>query len=194
MGGEGSGRRPKPPALKLLTGRGPGKDSAGRPIELPPPFTRGAPVCPDWLGEYAREVWAAHLPVLVRLRLTKPEDVAALAAYCEAVEQFRDATLDIREHGLILECVKAGVRFIAPTDPGFDPGAGENRGYFVPYPMIERKPNPAVAVQNAAAMRVKTFALQFGFTPASEGSLLLAAKDRGGVDGDDGPSPFAATS
>jgi phage terminase small subunit len=41
----------KPARLKLLNGRGPGKDSAGRPVNEGPKFVRDAPNRrPGWTG------------------------------------------------------------------------------------------------------------------------------------------------
>lgn len=191
MGGPGSGRTPAPAKLKLLQGSRPGRDSGGRKVSLPPPTTGEPPEPPAWLGEYAAEVWVISAPQLIKLKLTKAEDFAALATYCEAVEQFRDATLDIRERGLIHETIKEGVRIVYPSDPFFDPQKpDERRGYFEPSPEIVRKANPSVAVQHAAAMRIKSIGMQFGFTPASANAVSPA--DKGGA-GNGEPNPFGAT-
>lgn len=192
MGGKGSGRVAAPAALRLLNGERNGRDSGGRPVVPPPPFDTTPPEAPAWLGDYAAEVWAISIPQLVQLKLTKPEDFATLAAYCEAVEQFRDATLDIRERGLIHESIREGVRIVYPSDPFFMPEKDdERRGYFEPAPMIVRKANPAVAVQHAAMDRIKSLGTQFGFTPAS--ASALSALDKGRGDGNDAGNPFANT-
>jgi P27 family predicted phage terminase small subunit len=194
MGARGPAKAP--PNLRLLTGRAAGRDSGGRVVEPPPPFDDTAPEPPPWLGEYAAEVWAISVGQIVKLNLTKPEDFAALAAYCESVEQFRDATLDIRRRGLIHETVKDGVRFVAYDDLEWDPEEvatefeGRKVGYFRPAPVIERKANPSVAVQNAAAMRIKALGTLFGFNPSAMGGLANLGKG-GGVDGD--VNPFSAT-
>jgi P27 family predicted phage terminase small subunit len=185
------GPAPKPAQLRLVTGKSPGHDVAGRPVELPPPFTRGAPEPPAWLGEYAREVWANSIIGLVGLKLVKPEDFASFAAYCEAVEQFRDATLDIRRRGMILEVLVKGVRFVEIGDGDYDAEEATVRGYgyFVPAPAIERKLNPAVTAQDKAATRIRAFAREFGLTPSAESALAGLNKDSAIPAGD--VSPFA---
>jgi P27 family predicted phage terminase small subunit len=204
MGGQGSGRTAAPAKLKLLGGVRAGRDSGGRKVETPPPFDDEAPEAPDWLGEYASEVWDLSVRQIVRLKLTKAEDFAALAAYCTAVETMRDATIDIRERGLIHEVTKAGVRWVPRDDPAWneddarlqahpdDDGQGR-MGYFAPWPMIERKANPAVAVQNAAMTQVARLGALFGFSPSAMNGLAGLDKGgaRGGNDGD--ASPFAGT-
>lgn len=201
-GGPGSGRRKAPAKLRLLDGRAPGRDSGGRLVDLPPPFEEDEPEAPDYLTPYAAEVWRVSIPQLVRLKLTKREDFAALAAYCLAVDQLRAATLDIEARGLVHEVVKSGVRWIPRTDPAWnaddarlqsspdDPGEGA-LGYFAPYPMIERRANPAAALRNAAMTQIKALGSLFGFSPA--GMNALAGLDKGGAGRGDDPNPFEFT-
>jgi P27 family predicted phage terminase small subunit len=193
-----------PAKLRLLAGRAPGRDSGGRKVELPPPFDDDPPECPDWLGPYAAEVWVRSLPQLVRLKLTKAEDFAALAAYCLAVEQLRDATADIEARGLIHEVTKPGVRWIPRDDAAWnaddaraqaaddDPGEGA-LGYFAPWPMIERRANPAVAIRNAAMTQIKALGSCFGFNPSAASSLSGLGKQGGDAGGNGGVNPFAGT-
>jgi P27 family predicted phage terminase small subunit len=150
------------------------RDVAGRPVTPPPPFRRLAPEPPVWLGEYAREVWDLSVEGIVRLGMTKPEDFAALASYCEAVEQFRDATLAIRAEGLTVR------EYLMDKD-------GE--------PVLRSiRANPAVAVQNAAAGRIKVFAREFGFTPSAESNLGKPNVPSNAPGADVHGSPFAAAS
>jgi P27 family predicted phage terminase small subunit len=205
MGVKGSGRRPAPAGLRLLNGVRPGRDSGGRKVALPPPFDDEPPECPDWLGDYAAEVWAISIPQLVRLKLTKAEDFAALAAYCLAVEQLRATTEDIYRRGLIHEVTKPGVRWIPRDDPAWnaddargqaaddDPGEGA-LGYFAPWPVIERKPNPAVAARNAAMTQINALGSRFGLNPSAASSLAGLGKSAAGGTGASGdPNPFSST-
>jgi P27 family predicted phage terminase small subunit len=207
-GTSSSGRRPAPAGLRLLNGRAPGRDSGGRKVTLPPPFELVEDAAefepPEWLGDYAAEVWARSLPQLVRLKLTKDEDFAALAAYCLAVEQLRDATADIYRRGLIHEITKPGVRWIPRDDPAWneddarrqapddDPGEGE-LGYFAPWPIVERKANPAVAVRNAAMSQINALGSRFGLNPSAASALAGLDKPKGGAGADGQPNPFAST-
>ena len=47
------GPAPEPIPLRILKGRGNGKDVAGRPIPKVPPFERCAPEAPGWLDPEA---------------------------------------------------------------------------------------------------------------------------------------------
>lgn len=84
---------PKPRAakLRLLNGRSPGHDVAGRPVTEPPEFRRLLPLPPMELSPKAAEHWALIVEELARLELTKPLDAGALAAACETWARFADA-------------------------------------------------------------------------------------------------------
>lgn len=204
MGVPGSGRTKAPAKLRLLAGRAEGRDSGGRPVDPAPPFEEGEPEPPEWLSDYAVEVWDISIPQLIRLKLTKAEDFAALAAYCEAVDTLRLTTLDIQARGLIHEVTKTGVRWIPRDDPAWneidadaqhavdDPGEGR-MGYFAPWPVVERKANPSLAVRNAAMTQIKALGGLFGFSPAGMNALAGLGKAGGGTGGSAGGNPFGAT-
>lgn len=185
------GPAPRHPDLRVIGGRRSGVDSGGRPVAPAPPFDTSAPEPPAWLTPYAREVWDLSVTQVARLKITKPEDFAALAAYCLAVDQLRAATADIEARGYVHESIKEGVEFIAPGDPAFAPAdPSENRGYFRPWPIIERKPNPSVATRNLAMTQIKALGGLFGFSPAA----VNAVTGPRGREGDDGNgNPFAGT-
>lgn len=150
MAAANAGRKPRPPALKLLEGRGNGRDSGGRKIAEPPGFVRLPPEAPDHLGEHARAEWERVVPELQRLRLVKPVDRAALTAYCEMWDTFVRATDDVHERGLVVEnrSVKKD---------------GTESTWFTA--------NPAVAVQRNAQAAIRAWCSEFGLTPAAEGKL-----------------------
>lgn len=141
------GRTAQPAALKLLKGRGDGKDSAGRPVNVGPAFVRLPPEAPAWLTREAAAEWARVVPGLARLGLLKPEDRAALAAYCEAWAQFVEATGLIQAEGLTIEA-KQGML-----------------------------PHPAVGIQRAAGREVRAWAAHFGLTPSTEQALAKGGDD-----------------
>lgn len=130
----------KPPALLLLNGRGDGKDSAGRPVPLSPPFKRSAPNPPTWLSREAKAEWRRVVPGLERLDMIKPEDRATLAAYCETWARFVAANQMLRKQGLTV----------------VNPDSGR------------MSKHPAVAIVEAAATQLRQFANEFGLTPAGE--------------------------
>jgi P27 family predicted phage terminase small subunit len=82
------GPAPEHPNLRLLKGN-PGK----RPVRSPPEPARAedCPAPPHHLNDYAREEWQHIAPELHRLNLLTILDVSALAVYCNAAAQLRQA-------------------------------------------------------------------------------------------------------
>lgn len=132
---------PRPAALKLLGGRGPGRDSGGRVVADPPAFVRTAPNPPTWLPAEARAEWRRVVPQLDRLHLLKPEDRAALSAYCLAWARLVEANRIVAAEGVLA------------TGP---------QG---------RTKHPAVGVAEGAARELRSWCVEFGFTPSAEGRL-----------------------
>lgn len=141
------GRTAQPAALRLIKGRAPGKDSAGREVKAGPAFKRLPPEAPEWLSEEAAAEWARVVPGLARLDLLKPEDRAALAAYCEAWASFRVATEAVQREGLTIEA-KQGLL-----------------------------PHPAVGMARAAGREVRAWAAHFGLTPSTEQALARGSEN-----------------
>ncbi len=141
------GRTAQPAALRLLKGRGDGKDAAGRTVNQGPAFARVPPAAPTWLSREAAAEWRRIVPGLARLDLLKPEDRAALASYCEAWSVFVEATRAIKAEGLTIEA-KQGLL-----------------------------PHPAVGIQRAAGREVRAWAAHFGLTPSTEQALARGSDD-----------------
>jgi P27 family predicted phage terminase small subunit len=131
----------QPAVLKLLTGRGNGTDSGGRPVKTPPNFRRVAPKPPTWMSREAKAEWQRVVPGLERLDLLKEEDRATLTAYCETWATFVEATRRVRQEGLTIEA-KQG-----------------------------RLPNPAVGIARNAGRELRAFGNLFGLSPAAEMAL-----------------------
>lgn len=139
----------QPAALKLIKGRAPGKDTAGRPVNQGPAFRRIAPEPPDWLSAEAAAEWRRVVPGLTRLDILKEEDRAVLAAYCETWATFVDAIRQQHRDGLTIEA-KQGML-----------------------------PHPAVGIARNAGRELRSFAAHFGLTPSSEQALARGADDGG---------------
>ena len=137
------GRTPTPHSLQLLTGRHPGRDSGGRPLKSPPLFKRLPPEPPDWLSPVALAEWHRVLPELTRLDLCKELDAVALSAYCECCSLFAAASSAVSADG-----VTVVQRF----------ANGSTRSV----------PHPAVAIMLKAGAQVRSWAAEFGLTPAAE--------------------------
>jgi len=128
----------QPAPLKLLHGRGNGRDSGGRPVPETPKFRRVAPRPPTWLSREAAAEWRRVIPELQRLDLVKPEDRAALAAYCETWATYVDAVRTVRREGMTIEA-KQG-----------------------------RLAHPCVGIARNTGRELRAWQQQFGLTPAAE--------------------------
>ena len=145
------GRTAAPAALKLLKGRGEGRDSGGRPVAHSPNFVREAPEPPDWLDAEARAEWDRVVPGLEALDIVKPEDRAALTAFCETWSRFVAAVNQYRAEGMVL----------------VNPDSGRAHKH------------PAVGVAEVAAAQLRSWAAAFGLTPATEQRINMVTTDDG---------------
>ncbi|MEV2274046.1 phage terminase small subunit P27 family [Nocardiopsis sp. NPDC049922] len=143
------GRTAKPAKLRLLEGRSPGRDSGGREVPTPPAFKRIPPNPPSWLTREAAAEWRRVVPGLSRLDLLKPEDRAALAAYCESWATFVTATRQVQKEGLTIDAAQGTL------------------------------PHPAVAIARNAGREMRAWAGHFGLTPSTEQALARGADDDG---------------
>jgi P27 family predicted phage terminase small subunit len=128
-------------ALKIVEGRGPGRDSGGRPVKEPPAFKRLPPEAPEWLPDEAQAEWDRVVPEMARLGLLKETDRAALAAYCLTWDRLVSAQRQIAEDGLLHSNSQGRTR------------------------------HPAVAIAEAASKELRAWSAEFGLTPSSETRL-----------------------
>jgi len=101
------GRKPKPSAIRILTGN-PGK----RPIvagEPQPPIPDGTPYCPRHLNEPAKREWRRIVGILVDLGLYTEVDRAALAMYCQAWGRWVMAERKVQEEGEVIVSKMGGL-------------------------------------------------------------------------------------
>ncbi len=143
MAAANAGRKAKPAALKLIEGRGGGRDSGGRVVKEPPGFVRLPPEPPGFLSRDAIEEWHRIVPELQRLHLTKPIETAGLTAYCLTWQRLVDAQalIDANPTGLLYEGKQGLVR------------------------------HPAVGVIESASKDLRAWAAEWGLTAASEQKL-----------------------
>lgn len=171
--------KPRPPALKLIEGRGSGRDSGGRKVAETPKFRRLPPDPPEWLPAEARAEWDRVVEELARVELLKPVDRAALTAYCLAWQRLVDAQKLIDEHqdvevepikdadGQVVDIVRVNGRGLL----------GKNSQGVVRAPWI--------SIMEAASKDLRAWAAEFGFTPSAENRLSVQEVDYGEDD------PFA---
>lgn len=144
--------KPRPVALRLIEGRGNGRDSGGRKVAKPPAFKRLPPTAPEWLPDEARAEWERVVPELARLELIKPVDRASLTAYCLTWDRLVQAQRLVSQDGVLGSNSQGVVR------------------------------HPAVAVVEAASKELRAWAGEFGFTPSAENKLSVQEADDGEAD------------
>jgi len=97
------GRKPKPTALKLITG-----NPGNRPLnELEPVIvTPDLPEPPAHLSKIAKEEWALVAPALFNCGILSLIDRAALGAYCQAYGRWVMAETELKEVAFVTETSK----------------------------------------------------------------------------------------
>ena len=151
-----AGRKPKPPALKILEGN-PGKRAINRAAPTPRKDLRAK--APVWLEPEAKREWRRVAPELERLGLLSGLDQQALAQYCQAYARWRTAEEVLSMEGLTYEYTnKAGA--------------------------VNILPRPEVGISVSAQKAMRAICAEFGMTPSSRGRMTMP--DRGGDDELDG--------
>lgn len=162
--------KPKPAHLKLIEGRGHGTDSGGRKVKPPPAFKRLPPDAPGWLPDEARAEWERVVPELARLDLIKPVDRAALTSYVLTWQRLVDAQKLADTFHNVIQSSVAGEPIVFE---GYGLLATNSQG-------VVRA--PWIAIMEAASKELRSWASEFGFTPAAESKLK--AQEAGDDEGD----------
>ena len=141
------GRRPKPSALKIVSGN-PGKRSVS-----PEPRPRARSVRPPkGLSKAAKSAWRSLAPMLRRLRVLTEADTMALASACEAYADLSRARAELETVGWYQTVrTKSG-------DP-------------------MTRLHPAVGVAQDADRRLRAWLAEFGLTPSSRSRVSVDADD-----------------
>lgn len=150
-----SGRKSKPAHLKLLDGRGNGRDSGGRKVPEAPKFDRSVPTKPDDLSPVAAVMWDRIVEELPKADLLKPLDAFALQVGCETFARWHAAKT--------LRLQQAASGLLAKTSQGMGV-------------------SPLVRVESEASREFRAWCAEFGLTPAAE--VKLSASVDPGDNGD----------
>lgn len=158
----GSKRKPAPAQLRIIQGRGIGRDgrprdSGARVVEEPLPYRRQPPEKPQHLSADAEWLWDQVVEQMTTIGLLKPLDGAALEVACETFARWRDAVRHRREHGIL----------------------GRNSQGVVA--------GPWTGVEERASREFRSWAAEFGFTPAAERALAVEGGMNAGGSGGDNP-------
>lgn len=148
------GRPRKPTALKVLQGN-PGK----RPLpEREPKPTVAASSPPEWLDDYAKEMWMEVSPLLVGMRVLTEADRPALVLMASAWADWRKADEVIQMRGSSFEVKE------------WDRRAEE-------FVVVGLRRRPEVADRADAWRRVRLAISDFGMTPAARAKVATAEDD-----------------
>lgn len=152
-----AGRKGAPPVLKLIEGKGLGRDGRerdrnGRPIEPTPTFKREAPPKPAEMSPDAEDLWDRVVEQMMTIGLLKPLDAAALEAMCETFARYREAVRFRREHGQL---------------------AKNSQGTVVA---------PWIKVEEQASKDFRAWCSEFGITPAAERHLIAQGEEQAASD------------
>jgi P27 family predicted phage terminase small subunit len=142
-----AGRRPIPTKLKLLRGN-PGHRRLN-PDEPKPRELSKAPPAPVFLGEIAKAEWRRRAREFVDLGMLTSADLGVLAGYCEAFGRFAEASEEFR---------RLGRPYTITTDKGFT----------VKHPLL--------GIIDAAEKTMRSFATEFGMTPAARPKVSISPK------------------
>ena len=158
-----AGRKSAPAALKIVEGRGNGRDSGGRVVPHPPKFKRIPPEKPEYIAEneYASRLWDLVTRDLTSLNLLKEMDGTALEMGCETYARWRAAVDKRRKHGIITQSAHQGRDGVTAWVAA-----------------------PWVGIEERASKDFRSWCSEFGLTPAAEMKL---AKEAAGETGDDNP-------
>ena len=138
------GRKPKPTNLRIAEG-----NREHRPLNKNEPKPQPVmPVCPDFIDEYAREMWDTYGPMLVRLGIMTEIDGVGFIALCLEWNTYIQAKKVVKEKGAVWE---------------------SKSGY--------RQSVPEVKIANEALNKVKALLAEFGMTPSARARLSIAKEE-----------------
>jgi len=130
--------KPLPAALRLMNGRGNGRDSGGRLVAPGLGWIRLPPTPPDWLVGEGRALWDRVVAELAPYNILRPVDGPALACYCLAWQRLVEARAIVRREGMLIE-----------TEHG-------------------SRRHPAIQIAEAASKELRIWSAEFGLTPAGK--------------------------
>jgi P27 family predicted phage terminase small subunit len=126
-------------------------------IDAEPKTRSGLPDCPSHLRGIAREIWGVWVQELEIMDMDRMPDAVMLEGACVAYQRAVQADGQIDRIGITVERYK------------------EIDGEAV---LLGVEPNPAIKISEAAWKQVKSFCVEFGFSPASRSRLAVQKVDK----------------
>jgi len=146
-----SGRKPKPTALKLLTG------NLGRlnPNEAKPDLAQPTP--PDFLNDHAKVEWGRIVGTLFRAGLMTELDRSVLAAYCQSYGRWVQAERALARMAEAQADCDQALTIVTHNGTAMQ--------------------NPLIGIANKAKADTVRYALQFGMTPSARSKVSASPHD-----------------
>lgn len=145
-----TGRKPKPTALKLLTGN-PGKRAINK---NEPAASKSKPRPPSWLNGRAKSIFRLLVKRLDGMGYASASHTEALALAAWRLEQVEACGKLLNENGLTYETKNQRNATVV-------------------------KPRPEVAMQGEAARHAQSLLAEFGLTPSSATRIQVPGKPKG---------------
>lgn len=150
-----AGRRPKPTALKELTG-----NPGGRPLnKLEPKPPLGIPEMPKGMGKCGQREFISICAALHEMKILSVVDGKALGEYCKLMEMAEIYYKQVIKKPMYFEPILDGL-----GSPIYD-----KQGNLVTKP----KPNPAANTYALFSKAAKGYLVEFGLTPSSRSRLKI---------------------
>ena len=156
-----AGRRPKPTALKLVSGN-PGKRATNKREPKP---KREIPSCPSHLTDTSKVAWGRLCVLLDRMGVLTEADSLALERLCDCYAEILECRALVERDGRTYSSVTTRTT----SEEGDETTVQEVKSLL--------KANPAVAMLGDADRRFKSYLVEFGLTPAARSKVHGSGKE-----------------
>ena len=156
-----AGRRPKPTALRLVTGN-PGKRAVNKTEPKP---KRVIPSCPSYLSDSAKVAWGRLCVLLDRMGVLTEADSLAIERLCDCYAEIIECRDLIERDGRTYSSVTTRTT----SEEGEVTTVEDIKSLL--------KANPAVAMMADADRRFKSYLVEFGLTPAARSKVHATPDD-----------------
>lgn len=161
------GRKPKPAAQQIAEGdpRKHGVNKLNERLEAEPQPTRGIPPCPPHLSGRARKAWKFWADQLAAMKLDYQCDAMVLEGACVNYAHAVQADQIIEKEGPVITISEI-----------VEDGENERGEPIYRAVVLKIQKHPAVAVSNAAWLRVRSFCSEMGLSLVSRTRLSTVEK------------------